>query len=380
MFVRTLSILLVCLSGTAAAAAAGTSLRTGDNDIDNNNAVLLQSAKMTLFQTWTEAHSKLYSTEEELMERLKIWWSNHERIEAHNHQDTKPTYTLGHNEYSDPSHDEFAQRFRLGKYSRTPELAKEKTQRLVGISSEANAKTARRRHLNDVDVDPRLPLRAPDYVNWVTLGGVTPVKNQGACGSCWAFSTTGSLEGAKFVKTGELVSLSEQNLLDCDHQDLGCNGGLMDDAFKFDEKNGGLCSEDDYPYTAKQAKECNPMKCEDVPGSEVTAFHDVPAGEVDTMLRALAMQPVSVAIQADQFAFQFYKGGVLTAKCGEQLDHGVLAVGYGSDLETNEPYFLVKNSWGETWGEHGFIRLSRNSENENGMCGILKMASYPEVE
>lgn len=308
------------------------------------------------------------------MERLHIWWSNHERIEAHNNQDTKPTYALGHNEYSDLSQDEFSRRFRLGKYSGTPELAKEKILGLAGSGVE----TARR-HLNE-NVQ-QLPLQVPDYVNWVALGGVTPVKNQGSCGSCWAFSTTGSLEGAKFIKTGELVSLSEQNLLDCDHEDLACNGGLMDDAFKFDEKNGGLCSEDDYPYKAKQGRECNPMKCEDVPGTEVTAFYDVPPGEVDTMVRALAMQPVSVAIQADQFAFQFYSSGVLTDdKCGENLDHGVLAVGYGSDFETNEPYFLVKNSWGETWGESGFIRLSRNSKNENGMCGILKMASYPEVK
>jgi len=216
-------------------------------------------------------------------------------------------------------------------------------------------------------------------VNWIQLGGVTPVKNQGACGSCWAFSTTGALEGAKFVKTGELVSLSEQNLVDCDHEDLGCSGGLMDDAFKFDKKNGGLCSEADYPYLAKQG-ECNPMHCEDVPGSEVTNFYDVPPGKEMSLIAALAMQPVSVAIQADQFAFQFYKGGVLTNdSCGDQLDHGVLAVGYGSDLETNEPYFLVKNSWGPTWGEDGYIRISRKSKQEYGICGILKMASYPEV-
>lgn len=363
MFVRPLTLFLVCLTSSA----SGESLRTSSID----DAVL--SAKMTLFETWTKTYAKFYETEDELMERLHIWWSNHERIEEHNKQDTKPTYTLGHNEYSDLSQDEFAQRFKLGKYSRTPELAKEKTQRLVG----SDVKTARRQLNENLH---QLPLQVPDYVNWVAMGGVTPVKNQGACGSCWAFSTTGSLEGAKFVKTGELVSLSEQNLLDCDHEDLGCNGGLMDDAFKFDKNNGGLCSEDDYPYTAKQGRECNPMKCEDVPGSEVTTFYDIPAGEVDTMLRAIAMQPVSVAIQADQFAFQFYSGGVLTDdKCGENLDHGVLAVGYGSDLETNEPYFLVKNSWGETWGENGFIRLSRNSKNENGMCGILKMASYPEV-
>lgn len=270
--------------------------------------------------------------------------------------------------------DEFSQHFRLGKYSSGPEVSKQAAQNLV--NDKAEIKTAR--HLNEDQ-----PLELPDFVNWNYLGGVTPVKNQGACGSCWAFSTTGALEGAKYVKTGELTALSEQNLLDCDHKDLGCRGGLMDNAFKFDEKTGGLCSEEDYPYAAKQGSVCNPMNCTDVPGTIVETFYDVPPGKKTALVAALAMQPISVAIQADQFVFQFYKGGVLTDdSCGKagQLDHGVLAVGYGSDLETNEPYFLVKNSWGDTWGEDGFIRLSRKSENEFGMCAILKMASYPEVK
>merc|ERR1712166_1012843 len=168
-----------------------------------------------------------------------------------------------------------------------------------------------------------------------------------------------------------------------DSEDLGCRGGLMDNAFKFDEKTGGLCSESDYPYQAKQGSVCNPMNCTDVPGTIVSTFYDVPPGKTKTLVAALAMQPISVAIQANQFVFQFYKGGVLDDdSCGEagQLDHGVLAVGYGSDLETNEPYFVVKNSWGESWGENGFIRMSRKSKNDYGMCAILKMASYPEVK
>lgn len=215
------------------------------------------------------------------------------------------------------------------------------------------------------------------------MGAVTPVKNQGFCGACWAFSTTGALEGAKFLRTGGLVSLSEQNLLDCDHTDLGCNGGLMDNAFKFDEKSGVLCSEADYPYKAKQGH-CN-TTCTDVPGTIVKTFLDVPPGKEKALLSAIALQPISVAIQADQYAFQFYKNGVITdTKCGERgnLDHGVLAVGYGSDLETQEPYYLVKNSWGETWGEAGYVRIGRdvNQTNQWGICAIEKMASFPVVE
>ena len=214
------------------------------------------------------------------------------------------------------------------------------------------------------------------------MGAVTNVKNQGACGSCWAFSTTGALEGAKYLKTGELVALSEQNLLDCDHQDLGCSGGLMDNAFKFDEKSGGLCSEADYPYEAKQNDECR-TDCTDVPGSIVHTFMDVPPGKEKALLAAIAMQPISIAIQASQFVFQFYKSGVITDdSCGRSaaIDHGVLAVGYGTDLDTQEPYWLVKNSWGATWGDNGYVKLGRKSKNQFGMCAILKMASFPIVE
>lgn len=366
MLTKSLSLLMVSLFGSA----CGTTLRAAETE-----DLSAFSLKMSLHEEWTKIHSKMYATEEEQMKRLKIWIGNHDRIESHNNQLPKPKFTLGHNEYSDLTEDEFAQHFRLGKYSKSPESAKENVQSLV--SSEADVKTAR--HL----AEDQLPLDLPDAVNWISLGGVTPVKNQGACGSCWAFSTTGALEGAKYVKTGELVALSEQNLLDCDHLDMGCNGGLMDNAFKFDEKSGGLCSEDDYPYEAKQGRVCNPTNCTDVEGSLVSTFYDVPGGDEQSLLAALAMQPISVAIQADQYVFQFYKSGVLTDdSCGKaaQLDHGVLAVGYGSDLETNEPYFMVKNSWGETWGENGYIRMSRNSENSYGMCGILKMASYPVVE
>jgi len=366
---RSLSLLLLCLSGSAAT----NSLRVEFDDALSGRVEKRLAATKSLFLSWLETQAKEYTTDEEKMQRHKIWMENHERIESHNTQIPAPKFTLGHNEYSDMTEDEFAQHFRLGKYSSVAEMEMKDAKNLV--NSDADVKTARHLSLN------QLPLHLPDEVNWIALGGVTPVKNQGACGSCWAFSTTGALEGAKYVKTGELVALSEQNLLDCDHKDLGCSGGLMDNAFKFDEKSGGLCSEADYPYEAVQGDVCNPMGCTDVPGSIVQTFYDVPAGETDTMMAAIAMQPISVAIQADQFVFQFYKGGVLTDdSCGDQLDHGVLAVGYGTDSETNEPYFTVKNSWGPTWGEDGYVRLSRNSENDYGICGILKMASYPVVE
>jgi C1A family cysteine protease len=352
---RSVALFLALLSSSS---AASSSLRA-------STTAELEGAQVH-FEAWTKDHDKSYASQDEEKARLSIWMDNHARIEQHNSQSPAPTFTLGHNAFSDMTQDEIAQYYHLGQYSNA--AAKKSAQEAISTSTE----TAR--HLNTVSL--------PDYVNWVQLGGVTPVKNQASCGSCWAFSTTGALEGAKFVRTGELVALSEQNLLDCDHEDLGCNGGLMDNAFKFDEKTGGLCSEEDYPYEAKQNKICR-TDCTDVPGSIVRTFYDVPPGDETSMLAAIAMQPISIAIQADQFVFQFYKGGVLTdSSCGAagNIDHGVLAVGYGTDLDTQEPYFLVKNSWGAVWGDQGYIKLGRKSDNEFGMCAILKMASYPEVE
>ncbi|CAB9499922.1 Senescence-specific cysteine protease SAG39 [Seminavis robusta] len=322
---------------------------------------------MAEFHSWVDEHEKSYDSHEEKLKRLQIWVENNERIQQHNDQDPPPSFTLGHNPFSDMTQDEFQRHFKLGPYSQVPP-------RTAGAGETFEAFHNAIRGLEE---------EAPaDGVNWVGLGAVTPVKDQGMCGSCWAFSTTGGLEGAKFIKTGELVPLSEQNLLDCDHKDLGCNGGLMDNAFKFDEKSGGLCSEADYPYKAKQGKTCL-TNCTDVPGSIVKTFTDVPPGSTKAMVSALTLQPISVAIQANQFVFQFYKHGIISDdSCGKagNIDHGVLAVGYGTDPETQEPFFIVKNSWGAKWGDKGYVRMSRNSKNKYGMCAILKMASFPETE
>uniref|UniRef100_A0A7S2YNG2 Peptidase C1A papain C-terminal domain-containing protein n=1 Tax=Entomoneis paludosa TaxID=265537 RepID=A0A7S2YNG2_9STRA len=320
---------------------------------------------MAKFKSWMDQHTKSYDTHASFQQRLTTWMDNNAKIEEHNAQKDN-TAVLGHNEFSDMTQDEFHRHFKLGQYS-----------------DASKVDVGRRRTQETVDkFQEMVPLTLPDYINWIQLGGVTKVKNQGSCGSCWAFSTTGSLEGAKFIKTGELVALSEQNLLDCDHEDLGCNGGLMDNAFKFDEKAGGLCSEADYPYMARQGKTCM-TNCTDVPGSLVKTFIDVPPGDEKALVSAVAMQPISVAIEASQFAFQFYKTGVITDNsCGRNgnIDHGVLAVGYGSDLETGSPYFLVKNSWGGSWGEDGYVKLGRGGTSEFGICAILKMASFPVTE
>jgi C1A family cysteine protease len=224
----------------------------------------------------------------------------------------------------------------------------------------------------------------PDSIDWVSNGAVTPVKNQGQCGSCWSFSTTGALEGAYYVTYGSLPSFSEQELVDCDNRsgggkDHGCNGGLMDNAFSWIEKNGGLCSEDSYPYTSgttQTAGNCEET-CSNIANSKVSGYIDVKKSSDDAMMDALSQQPVAIAIQADQKDFQLYKSGVFTGDCGTQLDHGVLVVGYGT--QDGDDYYRVKNSWGTTWGDQGYIYLGRGSEfnKGQGQCGMLLQASYP---
>jgi len=211
---------------------------------------------------------------------------------------------------------------------------------------------------------------APASIDWSTKGAVTPIKNQGQCGSCWAFSSTGGTEGQWEIATGSLKSLSEQQLVDCSKQNSGCNGGLMDYAFSFYESTS-IASEDSYPYTARDGS-CKSSYTTAIPRGGVSGYKNV-NGESSLLNAVGTVGPISVAIEADQQSFQLYNSGVLTGSCGTNLDHGVLAVGYGSSGGTD--YWKVKNSWGASWGMNGYVLIQRGVDK----CGIAQQPSYPTV-
>lgn len=300
-------------------------------------------------------HKKTYDKNEEFYRRM-TWESHKYLIDQHNKKADVGvhTYRLAMNEYGDMTHTEFVQT-------------------MNGFKGQAPKKSGLKRNLKSAPI-PDLPAA----VDWRQEGYVTPVKNQGACGSCWAFSSTGALEGQHFKQTGYLVPLSEQNLVDCSFPEgnNGCNGGLMDQAFEYIKENGGIDTEEAYPYEAKE-EECRYNRT--FKGATDIGFQDVESGDEEALKNASAtIGPLSVAIDAGTFRFRFYHSGVFSdADCSsERLDHGVLVVGYGSDEQTGKDYWIVKNSWGPTWGLKGYILMSRNNDNN---CGIATQASYPVV-
>lgn len=301
--------------------------------------------------------------------------------------------------------EEFAAKFetfksnlnRIAQLNKQAKQLKSSTQFGVNEFADLSAAEFRQYYLNSKIATPSASLpfapllsanvlaAIPDSVDWRTKGAVTPVKNQGQCGSCWSFSTTGNVEGQWFLYSGnnELVGLSEQNLVDCDHEcmeyegqqscDAGCDGGLQPNAFTYIIKNGGIDTEASYPYLAVDSK-CA-FKSSNV-GATINSFVMIPNNETQMAGYVANQGPISIAADAEEW--QFYLGGVFDFPCGKTLDHGILIVGYGSENDIfgkQKDFWIVKNSWGPSWGEQGYLKIARGV-NE---CGLANFPSTSVV-
>jgi len=309
-----------------------------------NAAVFKEEEYQLLFTRFMTQYNKKY-THDTFFYRYTVFKANMDKIYLANKQEH--SYTLGMNEMGDMTHAEF----------KATKLGYNKIDR-----SYARSKNAAGPHQHVKN--------APASVDWRNKGAVTPIKNQQQCGSCWAFSTTGSTEGAVAIATGKLISLSEQQLVDCSGSfgNQGCEGGLMDQAFEYIISNKGITTEANYPYTAMDGS-CNSTAAAAV-AATISGYTDVTSGSEAALINAVAIGPVSVAIEADQACFQFYSSGILNdPSCGTNLDHGVLAVGY----DQSGGFWIVKNSWGTSWGMNGYVEIALGMDE----CGINTEPSYP---
>ncbi|UJR11424.1 hypothetical protein I4U23_015604 [Adineta vaga] len=301
------------------------------------------------WKVWKSQFDKSYTNVEERLRRT-IWEKNLELVEEHNRQADLGlhTYRLGMNQFADLTNKEFVQLLN-GFHSKD---VKEENEKFT--------------------LNPKIEI--PDTVDWRDKGAVVPVKNQGQCGSSWAFSAVGSIEGLYAIKTGKLVSLSEQQLVDCSSKqgNMGCNGGLMNASFQYIQEAGGIEANESYPYKAVE-KTCVFDASKVV--VKLCGYGTISSGDEATLQQVVALiGPVATAVDAAHYSFQMYQSGVYDepACSSTQPNHGIFIIGYGN--ASGKDYWLLKNSWDKTWGENGFIRMSRNKHNQ---CAVATMASYP---
>ncbi|XP_067367167.1 cathepsin S, ortholog2, tandem duplicate 1 [Channa argus] len=304
------------------------------------------------WELWKKTHNKMYQNEVEDAHRRDLWEKNLKFISMHNLEASMGihTYELGMNQMGDLTQEEIQKSYATLRPPTDIQRAPSPLTRTSGAT-------------------------VPDTMDWREKGVVTRVKMQGACGSCWAFSAAGALEGQLAKTTGKLVDLSPQNLVDCSgkYGNEGCNGGYIHKAFEYVIDNHGIDSDASYPYTGLQ------QQCHYSPehsAANCSQYHFLPEGDEEALKEAIAtIGPISVAIDATRPTFTFYRSGVYDdPSCSQATNHAVLAVGYGT-LSTQD-YWLVKNSWGTSFGDGGYIRMSRN---KNDQCGIALYGCYPLI-
>ncbi|XP_061165780.1 procathepsin L-like [Saccostrea echinata] len=307
----------------------------------------------TEWKIYKQEYRKWYISDTEETKRREIWEENLDYINQHNVKFDKgeQSYFMGLNEFSDLSHEEFLQQF-VGGF-RLPDLSNPDD---IPLSSGLSEGTS----------------GLPSEIDWRKEGWVGPVGNQFACGSCWAFTATGALEGQVKNKTGKLIVLSVQQLMDCSEKwgNHGCEGGMMDLSFKYVKDVGGIESDASYPYTPRE-ETCKFNKSAVV--ATVKGYIDLPKSEQKLMVAVATVGPISAAIDATQRSFQLYKGGVYDEpNCKSQVDHSLVIVGYG--VLDGKKYWIAKNSWGTSWGNKGYVLLSKDKNNQ---CGVANSCSYP---
>ncbi|CAL0304853.1 unnamed protein product [Lupinus luteus] len=307
---------------------------------------LHESSIAKIHEQWMSQYQRSYANDVEKEKRFQIFKEKLEYIEKFNNN-ANNSYKMGLNQFSDLTTDEF-----LASYT--------SLNAGLNVSSQISFSS---------DIEPLKEYHIPASIDWREKGAVTNVRWQGPCGACWAFAGLAAVESYIKIKTGNKLSLSVQNVVDCAAS--GCNGGYVIDTYKYIVETKGIADEASYPYkevggTCRREKKVS---------AQITGYKTVPPNDEQQLLRAVSKQPVATHIAVSP-EFTGYKEGVFEGPCGTDLVHAVTIVGYGTSKE-GKRYWLIKNSWGEQWGEGGYMRLLRGVSDKRGLCALAMWPTYP---